>query len=239
MCLRCLRFPSIQSPLRQRVPLLQVCRQALNARAPRRVLRTSCPFRRGVSHRHRSSVGSAPAAVPLRAVQPASPLESVGYSLPRMPEDLKIVTFKLYVDEMPRVIIPYKDKRDLFKQFKQKTRAIGISPSDIYEVGETSNPIHLRNADVLYDEVKRRGHLQAFVQSSQPSDVPQTARSPARRGSPSSDNCRHRHESHGRHRSSRRHHQEPSYVCFRTMYCGPRSCDCSCHCSACPRFYGY
>ncbi|XGW19548.1 hypothetical protein V3C99_003410 [Haemonchus contortus] len=68
------------------------------------------------------------------------------------PSELKTTTFRLHLDKKPHFYISYKDKHDLFKQFKRKLRENGLSPSDIYLVEyDVGEPIQMNNADALID----------------------------------------------------------------------------------------
>uniref|UniRef100_A0A7I4XZ25 Ubiquitinyl hydrolase 1 n=1 Tax=Haemonchus contortus TaxID=6289 RepID=A0A7I4XZ25_HAECO len=160
---------------------------------------------------------------------------------------MKTTTFKIQLYERPHFYISYKDKHDLFKQFKRKLREHGLSPSNIYLVEyNVCEPIQMNNADALMDAAATS--MQMFNR-----DEKGCTSLDKREFVPYQDPCS-RHDHHLERRTDSRHPSKGYYsnkcehfcgTAFPEPFCPPRfpsACPCSAHvtcCSSCRCFYGY
>ncbi|ETN70399.1 hypothetical protein RB195_007972 [Necator americanus] len=70
-----------------------------------------------------------------------------------MVEEKKTATIKIHRDSVPRIIITYKNKKDLFKTFQKKLKELNLPISEVYFVDWDNDSIMIRTADDLFAAV--------------------------------------------------------------------------------------
>ncbi|KAK6727141.1 hypothetical protein RB195_005067 [Necator americanus] len=71
-----------------------------------------------------------------------------------MTDEEKTVTIKLYCSNEPRMVISYKDKKDLFEQYQKKMKRLGIPTDDVYWADWDSDRYKVRTASDLLRAVE-------------------------------------------------------------------------------------
>ncbi|WKX94064.1 hypothetical protein Q1695_011375 [Nippostrongylus brasiliensis] len=152
-----------------------------------------------------------------------------------MPDDSQTVSFKLHLEHPPRIHVTYKDKHDLFEQFKKSAEKFGIPLRNIFWIDDDGEPTRVNNADALLLAANSCGTHRLYVRE----EVDETtsgddssaeefywgpwgghrhwfgprsrnrSRSRGRRRSRSRTRSRSRDHSRTRHRHHRKHHHPP------------------------------
>ncbi|EPB67299.1 hypothetical protein ANCCEY_13613 [Ancylostoma ceylanicum] len=71
-----------------------------------------------------------------------------------MIDEKKTATIKLYRDNVPRITITYKNKKDLFKQFQKKISEMNLSNDAIYWSDWDNDRSLVKTADDLFAAVE-------------------------------------------------------------------------------------
>ncbi|VDL71461.1 unnamed protein product [Nippostrongylus brasiliensis] len=82
-----------------------------------------------------------------------------------MPDDStsQTVTFKLHLEHPPRINVTYKDKRDLFEQFKKNAEKFGFPLRNIFWIDDDGEPTRVNNADALLLAANSYGSHRLYV----------------------------------------------------------------------------
>ncbi|KAK6727144.1 hypothetical protein RB195_005070 [Necator americanus] len=80
-----------------------------------------------------------------------------------MPEDEKIVSIPLYLEEVPRLNISYKDKYELFKKFQKKLKKLDFPTDELYWYDWENVHLRIRNADDVLLAVEESGFAKMFA----------------------------------------------------------------------------
>ncbi|VDL77674.1 unnamed protein product [Nippostrongylus brasiliensis] len=137
----------------------------------------------------------------------------------------KTVTFKLHLQEIPHITITYKDKDDLFKQFKKKMEKFGSPLKKIYWIDEDAELTTMDNPDIVQKAAQSYVKLALFVcdgKDSSSNDEEERHRIRwLRHRSPSRDSD----DRHFSDRYSRDHGEHCPCCCYHSSYpvMGPRS----------------
>ncbi|VDL70971.1 unnamed protein product [Nippostrongylus brasiliensis] len=137
----------------------------------------------------------------------------------------KTVTFKIHLQEIPRITITYKDKDDLFKQFKKKVEKFGSPLKKVYWVDEDTELTSMDNPDIVKKAAESYAKLALFVcdgkdSSSNDDEEDRQKRRWMRHRSPSRDSDDHHYSA----RYSRHRRDSSPCCCYHDGYpvMGPR-----------------
>ncbi|EYC17704.1 hypothetical protein Y032_0030g2224 [Ancylostoma ceylanicum] len=74
--------------------------------------------------------------------------------------ETKRISIKLYRDNIPRITITYKDKKDLFKQFQKKIEQLSLPPGEVYWADWWEDELYLiETADDLLKGVQSNNNI--------------------------------------------------------------------------------
>ncbi|EYC00829.1 hypothetical protein Y032_0112g284 [Ancylostoma ceylanicum] len=140
-----------------------------------------------------------------------------------MPEEKKVVTIKLKRERTPEMIIRYKDKKDLFKQFQKNLKRFDFPTDEVYWYDWENVHTRMRTPEDVYIAVKDSGFAKMFVRDPHnretfPSFSSDDGQEQKQKKEPKRVNARRDHSplcGRGRSRSEPRHgshhHAEHSY----------------------------
>ncbi|EYC00828.1 hypothetical protein Y032_0112g283 [Ancylostoma ceylanicum] len=80
-----------------------------------------------------------------------------------MIDEKKTATIKLYRDNVPRITITYKNKKDLFKQFQKKISEMNLSNDAIYWSDWDNDRSLVKTADDLFAAVENNSTVKMYV----------------------------------------------------------------------------
>ncbi|KAL6730067.1 hypothetical protein Aduo_001063 [Ancylostoma duodenale] len=80
-------------------------------------------------------------------------------------DEKKTATIKLYRDNVPRITITYKNKKDLFKQFQKKINQMNLSDNEIYWADWDNDRSVVKTADDLFAAVENNSVVKMFVRT--------------------------------------------------------------------------
>ncbi|EYC00837.1 hypothetical protein Y032_0112g289 [Ancylostoma ceylanicum] len=144
-------------------------------------------------------------------------------------DEKKTATIKLYRDNVPRITITYKGKKDLFRKFQKKISEMDLSNDEIYWADWDNDRSVVKTADDLFAAVENNSTVRMYVRTDANSREKEVISCPSsddeeeekreeeaeekketRNRSPSPDRARGRSRSEP-HRHRSRSHSEPSY----------------------------
>ncbi|RCN27691.1 hypothetical protein ANCCAN_26574 [Ancylostoma caninum] len=80
-------------------------------------------------------------------------------------DEKKTATIKLYRDNVPRITISYKNKKDLFKQFQKKIGRLNLSDNEVYWADWDNDRSVVKTADDLFAAVENNSTVKMFVRT--------------------------------------------------------------------------
>ncbi|KAL6730072.1 hypothetical protein Aduo_001068 [Ancylostoma duodenale] len=80
-------------------------------------------------------------------------------------DEKKTATIKLYRDNVPRITITYKNKKDLFKQFQKKISQLNFPIDEIYWADWDNDRSLVKTADDLFAAVENNSTVRMYVHS--------------------------------------------------------------------------
>ncbi|EYC00826.1 hypothetical protein Y032_0112g281 [Ancylostoma ceylanicum] len=87
-----------------------------------------------------------------------------------MTEEEKTVTLKLYRGSVPRLMIDYKDKNDLYEKFMKNIRRLNFPIGEIYAFDNETNQLVIKNANDLLAAVNDHYNVKVYVCPAEESD---------------------------------------------------------------------
>ncbi|VDL70969.1 unnamed protein product [Nippostrongylus brasiliensis] len=82
----------------------------------------------------------------------------------------KSVTFKLYLEETPRITITYKDEDDLFKQFNKAMEEFGAALHDTYWVDDDQDLATMSTPKIVHKAAQSQFRSSIYIRDGRSSD---------------------------------------------------------------------
>ncbi|KAK6728033.1 hypothetical protein RB195_005595 [Necator americanus] len=82
-----------------------------------------------------------------------------------MAEEKKTATIKIYRDNVPRITISYKNKKDLFKTFQKKLKELDLPPGEIYFADWDNERSIIKTADDLFGAVESNPNSKMYYRT--------------------------------------------------------------------------
>ncbi|KAL6729583.1 hypothetical protein Aduo_000626 [Ancylostoma duodenale] len=83
-----------------------------------------------------------------------------------MTDETKTATIKLYRDNVPRITITYKDKKDLFKQFQKKVKELDLPIKELYWTDWDNDRSAVKTADDLFGALENNCNVRMYYSAS-------------------------------------------------------------------------
>ncbi|VDK83024.1 unnamed protein product, partial [Cylicostephanus goldi] len=79
-----------------------------------------------------------------------------------MAEEKKTATIKLYRDNVPRITITYKNKKDLYKNFQKKLKQLNLDMGEVYWADWDNDRTAIKGAEDLFAAVDNNTNVRMF-----------------------------------------------------------------------------